>query len=369
METLDSFYMERAVALAGRGIGHVNPNPLVGAVIVKDGQVIGEGWHERFGGLHAERNALADCKADPCGATMYVTLEPCCHYGKTPPCTEAIVGSGISRVVVGMEDPNQLVAGKGMQLLRDAGIEVVCGVCGDKVRFQNRIFIKYITSRRPWVVLKTAMTLDGKIAAVTGDSKWVTGEKARRMVHELRNGLMAVMVGKGTVLSDDPMLDCRLGDPSVRQPVRVVVDSRAEIPLESRLVRTACEVPLVLAHASGASAEKLDALRAAGVRTVQCGGADGRVDAGMLLDWLGADGIDSVMLEGGGELAWSFVRDRLVDEVYAFISPKIVGGAGAKTPVCGDGFGMMGDAMPLSDVRVERIGEDILVTGRMQRNG
>ena len=217
METKDIEYMNRAIALARKGTGWVNPNPLVGAVLVKDGRIIGEGWHERCGGLHAERNAFRNCRESAEGATLYVTLEPCCHYGKTPPCTEAVIENRIARVVVGLTDPNPLVAGKGIAQLRAAGIEVVAGVEEAAIRDLNRVFLKYITTGLPWVVLKTAMTLDGKIAAYTGDSKWVTGEAARHRVQEMRSEHMAIMAGIGTVRADDPLLNCRLeGD--VRQP-------------------------------------------------------------------------------------------------------------------------------------------------------
>ena len=218
--------MNRARILADRGRGWVNPNPLVGAVIVKDGRIIGEGWHERYGGLHAERNAFKQCTEDPAGATLYVTLEPCCHYGKTPPCTEAVIENRIARVVVGLLDPNPLVAGKGIEMLRKAGIVVETGVEEEKLREQNRVFLKYITTRRPWIVMKTAMTLDGKIAAYTGDSHWVTGEESRKKVQEMRSVLMGIMVGSGTVKADDPLLNCRLKG-EVRQPVRIIVDSTA----------------------------------------------------------------------------------------------------------------------------------------------
>ena len=217
----DLIYMRRAIELADRGCGFVNPNPLVGAVIVKNGKVIGEGWHERYGQWHAERNALHAAEEDTTGATLYVTLEPCCHYGKTPPCTEAIIEHKIAKVVVGIADPNPLVAGKGMALLREAGIEVVCGVEEERIREQNRIFLKYIETGMPWVVLKTASTLDGKIATYTGDSKWITGEESRAKVQEMRACLMAVVVGIGTVLADDPMLNCRIVDREVHGVIQI----------------------------------------------------------------------------------------------------------------------------------------------------
>lgn len=357
--------MNRAIRLAARGMGFVNPNPLVGAVVVRDNRVIGEGWHERFGGLHAERNAFLNCCESPEGATLYVTLEPCCHHGKTPPCTDAIIENRIKRVVVGLTDPNPLVAGKGIEKLRAAGIEVITGVEEEAIREQNRVFLKYITSGKPWVVMKTAMTLDGKIAAYTGDSQWVTGEKARRKVQEMRSENMAIMVGAGTVKADNPMLNCRL-EGEVRQPVRVVVDSRAAIPVDSRLVQSAGIYPVIVAHTQKAAVLQLETLAAKGVETMLCEEADGRVSIAGLLEKLGKKGIDSILLEGGGELNDSFIRGGFVDEVYAFIAPKIIGGKTAKTPVEGCGFARMREALCLTDTRMEQVGEDFLIFGRLK---
>lgn len=366
METEDIKFMNRAIELAEKGVGWVNPNPLVGAVIVRDGRIIGEGWHEQYGGLHAERNAFKNCGEDASGATMYVTLEPCCHYGKTPPCTEAVIEHKITRVVVGMTDPNPLVAGKGIQILREAGIEVVTGVHEEKIREQNRIFLKYITTKRPWIVMKTAMTLDGKIAAYTGDARWVTGMEARQRVQELRRTCMGIMVGKGTVKADDPLLNYRLEDRG-RQPVRIVVDSLADIGLDSRLVKSAGEYPLIVAHTAKAGEIKLALLNNSGVETLCCRTQDGRVDLQDLLEQLGRKGIDSILLEGGGELNEAFIRQGLVDEVYSFIAPKIVGGKEAKTPVEGNGFARMGEAVELEQIHVETIGNDILIRGVLKK--
>lgn len=360
----DEACMDRAIEVANRGIGWVNPNPLVGAVLVKGGRILAEGWHACYGGLHAERNALNNCREDPAGATLYVTLEPCCHYGKTPPCTEALIGCRIARVVIGMQDPNPLVAGKGIELLKSAGMEVVCGIREEVIREQNRVFLKYIGTHRPWVVMKTAMTLDGKIAAFTGDSRWVTGEAARHLVHQMRGRYVAVLVGSGTVKADDPLLNCRL-EGKVRQPVRIVVDSKAGIALESRLVKTALQQRTVVAHLPSASPENLAALRLRGVKTLECREREGKVDIGDLLAQLGRSGVDSVLLEGGGGLNEVFLREGQVDEVYAFIAPKIIGGKEAKTPVEGKGFPCMSDAIALKEVSCEKIGEDILVKGKV----
>ena len=263
----DIKYMRMALALAERGRGHVGPNPMVGAVIVRDGRVLAQGWHHVCGSLHAERDALASCSESVGGATMYVTLEPCCHHGKQPPCTDAIIAAGISRVVMAMTDPNPLVAGHGAAILREHGIEVTSGVLEAEARHLNRIFIKYITTRRPWVVLKWA---------ISGDSKWVSGEQSRRLVHELRGRYMGIVAGKGTVLADDPMLNCRLD--GMRQPVRIIVDSKASMPPDCQLARTAREYRTVVAHTDMVETQRLEALRSCGVETLLCScGADGMV--------------------------------------------------------------------------------------------
>lgn len=356
----DIHYMKMAVSLAGKGAGHVSPNPMVGAVIVKDGRVISRGWHKVFGGLHAETDALASCAESPAGATMYVTLEPCCHYGKQPPCTSAIINAGISRVVVGMTDPNPLVGGKGISILREHGIEVCTGLLEKEIRYQNRIFLKYITQRRPWTVLKWAMTLDGRIAAASGDSRWVSCEESRHYVHTLRGRYMGIMAGIGTVLADNPMLNCRTD--GMRQPVRIIVDSHASLPEDSAIARTAGEYRTVLAHTADAMQERLEALNGCGIETVECAATEnGMVDLDDLMSRLGAMGIDSVLVEGGAELDWSMVSAGLADEHYIFIAPKIIGGKAAKGPVGGIGFGKMSDALGLDIESVTTSGEDILI--------
>lgn len=359
--------MRRAMELAQRGEGAVNPNPLVGAVIVRNGRIIGAGWHERWGGPHAERNALARCSEPAAGATLYVTLEPCCHHGKTPPCTEAVIAAGVKRVVVGLTDPNPLVAGKGIAQLREAGIEVESGVLEEELRYQNRVFLKYITGQLPWVVMKSAMTLDGKIATHTGDSRWVTGEEARRCVHEMRRRYMAILVGIGTALADDPMLNCRLeGNP--RQPVRIVADSRARLPLDSQLVHTAGELRTVVAHTSRADASRLMLLQKAGVETWCCeADEEGMLSIGSLMEQMGRAGIDSCLLEGGGTLNEAFLRGGFIDEAALFVAPKLVGGSEAKTPIEGEGFERMAQAVELESLRVEPVGEDWLMRGFVKR--
>ncbi|MCC8174409.1 MAG: bifunctional diaminohydroxyphosphoribosylaminopyrimidine deaminase/5-amino-6-(5-phosphoribosylamino)uracil reductase RibD [Odoribacter sp.] len=359
----DIYYMQYAIQLAQQGKGYVNPNPLVGAVIVKNGKIIGEGWHEQYGGLHAERNAFKNCTESPEGATLYVTLEPCCHYGKTPPCTEAVIENKIARVVIGLIDCNPLVCNKGVKQLEKAGIEVVTGLEELAIREQNKVFIKYITTGMPWVTLKTAMTLDGKIATYTGNSKWVTGEQSRLLVHELRANLMGIMVGANTVKVDNPMLDCRL--PGVhRQPVRIIVDSQASLSLDSRVVITSYTQKTIVAHTCVASLEKIEQLQRLGVETLLCEEKEGHVSLTSLLQQLGKMGIDSILLEGGGELNYSFLQEKLVDEVYAFIAPKIIGGRTAPSPVEGDGIDFMDKAIELQNIQLERIGNDILIKGK-----
>lgn len=356
----DIEFMRRAITLAQRGEGAVSPNPMVGAVIVRDGRVLAEGWHRKYGGLHAETDALSSCSADPSGAVMYVTLEPCCHHGKQPPCTDAIIRAGIPRVVVGMTDPNPLVAGKGIEILRNSGIEVETGLLESEIRRQNRVFVKFITQRRPWVVLKWAMTLDGKVAAASGDSRWVSGEESRHLVHELRGRCMAVAAGIGTVAADNPMLNCRIE--GMRQPLRIVVDSRASISTDSDFVLSAGEFPAMLVHTGAADSAKLLTLRAAGVRTLECPSSpDGHVNLSVMLDRLGAEGIDSILVEGGPGLNWSFLDFGLADEFYIFAAPKLVGGMAAPGPVGGAGMQKMSEALPLEIDSVSRCGEDILI--------
>lgn len=365
--------MKRAIELAKKGGGFVHPNPLVGCVVVKDGQIIAEGYHEKYGGFHAERNALTYCKTETKDALLYVTLEPCCHYGKTPPCTEIIIEKGIKKVFVGILDPNPLVAGKGMKILQDAGIEVEVGLCENEIRELNKVFLKYITTKRPYVIMKTAMTLDGKIAAHTGDSKWVTNEESRKMVHQLRSEMAGVVVGINTVLADDPMLTCRL-DGNHHQPVRIVVDSKLRIPIDCQLVKTAKEYETIISHTDCTDytdkdddylARKRADFTDIGCKLLHCKSKDGHVDINDLMFQLGTHGIDSLLLEGGGTLNAAFLEAGCVDEVWAFIAPKIIGGSEAKTPVAGKGIDMMCDAINLQNIEIQNINGDILIKGKI----
>lgn len=365
IEANDIQFLRQAMELAQRGEGSVNPNPMVGALIVSGNQVIAQGYHARYGDLHAERNAFKDAheRGVNCeGATMYVTLEPCCHHGKQPPCTEAVIEHKIGRVVVGLLDPNPLVAGKGIDQLRDAGIKVEVidqsSELAQEMRNQNRVFLKYITQRRPWVTMKYAMTLDGKICTHTGDSRWVSGECSRQYVHHLRKRLKAILCGIGTVLADDPMLNTRIpSEPEARQPIRMVADRRLRIPLDSQLVRTAREIPVIVVHSEGADEGKLESLLQQGVITWCCNSLE------EMLQRAGEERIDGILLEGGGTLNESFLCAGLIDEVYAFIAPKLVGGIEAKTPVEGEGMARMADALRLEIVEETRLDQDILIHG------
>lgn len=369
--------MRRAIELAKMGAGFVNPNPMVGCVIVKDDEIIGEGYHEFYGGLHAERNALTKSNADFDNATLYVTLEPCCHHGKTPPCTDIIIEKGIKKVVVGILDPNPLVSGKGISILRDAGIEVVTGVLEDEIKELNKVFLKYIKTKRPYVLMKTAMTLDGKIASHTGDSKWITNEKSRQLVHKLRSEMMGVVTGIGTVKADDPMLNCRLD--GQRTPVeahgrvsniRIVVDTKASISLDSQIVKTAKDYRTILAiSCRGTRTCDLEMLKSFNVEILCCEEKDGHVDINDLMIKLGEMGIDSLLLEGGATINAAFLEANCVDEVYAFVAPKIIGGTNSKSPVAGKGIDLMKDAIMLTDIKIEQFDNDILIKGKIKPTG
>ena len=384
----DILLMQDAMLLAQRGEGQVNPNPLVGALIVKNDDIVARGYHTRYGDLHAEREAFKDAESrgiDYAGATMYVTLEPCCHEGHQPPCVDAVIEHGISRIVVGLLDPNPLVAGKGLEILRAKGIDVDVmeevdggGELGDAARelvhqlkMQNRVFLKFITTNLPWVTAKWAMTLDGKIATSTGDSKWITNKQSRQRVHLLRKNNMAILCGIGTVIADDPMLNVRLSEElmqrldikehEVRHPIRIVADRQARIPMESQLVSTAHEYPTIVVYGSSADEEKLQQLRDAGVTLWNCNTLT------ELIQRAGAEKIDSILLESGGTLSEALLREGLIDEVVAFVAPKIIGGKSARTPVEGEGVTLMSEAIELEDQIVETVGCDVMISGLVQK--
>lgn len=423
----DQKYMKLALELAKKGLGWTSPNPMVGALLVKDGRIIGQGYHARYGELHAERSALAACTEDPEGSTLYVTLEPCCHQGRQPPCTDAILEAKIARVVVGSGDPNPLVAGKGIQLLQDHGISVTEHVLEEECQALNAVFFHYIRTKRPYVVMKYAMTMDGKIAAYTGASKWITGEAARAHVQTLRHRYRGIMAGIGTVLADDPLLTCRME--GGRDPVRIICDTDLRIPLSSQIIRTAGTVPTIIATCcgddrtltgSGASAgpesstgtggpagiirtegrartertagaegaegeqasrtkkktdgtapqkaadpqsllEKIEACRSAGCQILSLPEQDGHVDLSALMDRLGAMGIDSILLEGGMTLNWSALKSGIVDKVFTYIAPKLLGGLAAKSPVGGPGFPRPDAGIGLKISTISTFDGDILI--------
>ena len=433
------YYMRRAIELAKKGEGWCHPNPLVGAVIVKEGRIIGEGYHERYGDLHAERNAIKNLSESPEGAEIFVTLEPCCHQGKQPPCTEAIVSSGIKKVFIGSRDPNSLVSGKGTAYLREHGVEVIEDFLREECDELNPVSFYYITTKRPYVTMKYAMTMDGKIATKTGRSKWITGEPAREEVQRMRHAAMGIMAGIGTVLADDPLLNCRIE--GGRSPVRIICDSRMRIPMDSQIVKTAKEystiavcgipeiaegeitrddIPDITAGCfpereikDGENSpidyrEKISGLLNAGIGIINCPvctkpdpeddkpgyrskekcaedflikkegvsiNSDfcvnkgdnpekpGAVNLGKLMTMLGERGLDSILLEGGGSLNESALRAGIVNEIDAFVAPKIFGGD-ARSPVCGEGVTDPEDAYKFSLFSVEKIGDDILLRYR-----
>ena len=367
----DEACMRKAISLALKGSGHVNPNPLVGAVIVRDGEILGQGYHACYGQAHAERNAIADAAArgaDLSGSTIYVTLEPCCHHGKQPPCTDALIEAGISRVVVGSDDPNPLVSGKGFEILRSHGIEVIPHFLKEECDRINDVFFHYIRTGSPFVAMKYAMTMDGKICCRTGDSKWVTGEAARGHVQQLRNHYKGIMVGIGTVLADDPTLSCRME--GGRDPVRIVADSHLRIPLESNLVRTAEKQPLIVAclpepfgGRQDEAEDRIRLLEEKGVKVLRIPAEEGKesIDLRLLTEALGREKVDGILLEGGGTLNESALRAGLVNKVYCYIAPKIFGGRDAKTPVEGLGAALARDAWMFRRTAVSSFGDDLLI--------
>ena len=355
---IDANYMQRAINLAEQGRGWTSPNPLVGCVIVKNGKIVAEGYHEKIGGWHAERNAILNSDTDLSGATAYVTLEPCCHHGRTPPCSDLLIERGIKKVFIGSRDPNPLVSGKGAKQLRAAGIEVVEDFMREECDKLNPIFFHYIQTKRPYVLMKYAMTADGKIATSTGESKWITGETARTKVQQTRHQYSAIMVGVETVLADNPMLNARM--PNAKQPVRVVCDSQLRTPLDCQLVQTAKEYRTVIATVCE-DLQKIEQYRPLGVEVMVCKARNKRVDLDDLLQKLGEMQIDSLLIEGGSSLNFSALESGVVNRVHCYIAPKLVGGKQAKTPIGGEGIDDLSQAVKLKLVSMEMVGEDILI--------
>jgi diaminohydroxyphosphoribosylaminopyrimidine deaminase/5-amino-6-(5-phosphoribosylamino)uracil reductase len=367
----DHLHLARAIELAEGGRGRTAPNPIVGAVVVKDGEVLGEGFHAVYGGAHAEREALAACEgADTHGATMYVSLEPCCHTGRTPPCTDALLEAGIARVVVASDDPTEKASGRGLGILRDEGVTVAVadGELAARARLLNQPFRKHARTGLPWVLFKSAMTLDGKVATRTGDSKWISGEEARALAHRWRAECEAVACGIGTALADDPQLTARMvpDTPVHRQPRRIVFDSEARLPLDSALLRGARELPLTVVVSRAAPRLATDALEAAGADIVVATGQNEPDRVRNALAQLGAAGITSILLEGGPHLAGAFLDAEQVDEMRLFVAPVVLGGSAARDPLEGTGVERIAEAVRALSLDCDRVGEDVLITARLR---
>jgi diaminohydroxyphosphoribosylaminopyrimidine deaminase/5-amino-6-(5-phosphoribosylamino)uracil reductase len=368
----DRVHLARAIELARNGRGEVRPNPLVGAVVARDGEVLGEGWHERYGGPHAEVNAIEACgPSDLREATLYVSLEPCCHTGKTPPCTEAILQAGIGRVVVASDDPTEKASGRGLGILRDEGVEVVVadGELAASARLLNQPFRKHARTGRPWVLFKSAMTLDGKVATRAGDSQWISGERSRALAHTWRASVDAVVVGIGTALADDPRLTARPGGAPAelpRQPRRVVFDSLARLPLSSQLIAASEQVPVTVVVSRAAARADTDALEAAGATVLVATGENEPARVRSALDQLGAEGVSSVLLEGGPHLAGAFLDAGEIDETRLFLAPILLGGRTARDPLEGEGVERIAEAQRALTFECDRVGEDLLVSARLR---
>ncbi|MEM9409585.1 MAG: bifunctional diaminohydroxyphosphoribosylaminopyrimidine deaminase/5-amino-6-(5-phosphoribosylamino)uracil reductase RibD, partial [Planctomycetota bacterium] len=358
----DLHFMQHAVSIARQGEGYVEPNPMVGCVLVKDGKVIGEGFHQKFGGPHAEVNAIASCD-DAIGATAYVTLEPCCHHGKTGPCTQALIDAQVREVVVGYTDPNPKVAGQGLEQLRQAGIEVRSGVCEHECRELIQPFIKLVSKRIPWVIAKWAMTMDGKIATATGSSQWISCEASRKIVHQIRGRVDAVMVGIGTVLADDPMLNAR---PSgARSAIRVVIDPKCEIPTDSKLAQSAKEIPLLVATCAESDQHHRKALLDLGCELFDLSCDNHADQLQEVLQELGRRQLTNILCEGGSKIFGVLNDHDWIDEVHCFIAPKIIGGANGLTPIGGRGFSEMNERNNFRIRDMRRVDADLYATGRL----
>ncbi|MDI6686676.1 MAG: bifunctional diaminohydroxyphosphoribosylaminopyrimidine deaminase/5-amino-6-(5-phosphoribosylamino)uracil reductase RibD [Desulfobacterales bacterium] len=359
----DKFFMKMAIALAVKGRGFVSPNPMVGAVIVKNGKVVGKGYHKAAGKAHAEINAINDAQALTGDATLYVTLEPCNHTGRTPPCTVKIVEAGIKRVVIAMKDPNPDVTGGGVDYIKRHGIDVTSGVCEDEAKRLNESYIKYVTTKRPFVVIKCAATLDGRIATKTGNSRWVSGDESRMHVHKLRHSVDAIMVGINTVKQDDPSLTVRLNDINGMDPARIILDTNLTISEEAKVLRLNSSSDTIIITGKSVSEDKKNAVEALGVKVIQSPVKDGLIDLDKLMDRLGDLGITSLLIEGGGSVIASAFKAGIVDKVIFFYAPKILGGDDGM-PICkGPGPALMDGCIPVKDIHVRRFGNDVMIEG------
>jgi len=363
MLTEDKYFMKMALALAIKGQGFVSPNPMVGAVIVKDGKVVGKGYHKAVGEAHAEINAINDAQTLARGATLYVTLEPCNHTGQTPPCTVKIVEAGIRHVIVAMSDPNPDVAGGGVGYIKNHGINVTLGVCENEAKKLNEAYIKYVTIKRPFVVIKCAATLDGRIATKTGDSRWVSGDESRIYVHILRHTVDSIMVGINTVKQDDPALTVRLNDMKGLDPARIILDTNLTIFEEAKVLRPNSNSDTIIITGDSVSEDKKVAIEALSVKLVQSPVKDGMIDLDQLMDRLGSLGITSLLIEGGGSVIASALKAGIVDKVIFFYAPKILGGDDG-VPICkGSGPALMDGCIPVKDIHVRRFDDDIMIEG------
>ena len=366
MDAAHITFMERALALARQATGRTSPNPLVGAVIVKDSKIIGEGYHQKAGTPHAEIHALNAAGENAKGATLYTTLEPCCHWGRTPPCTAAVINAGIAYVYIAEVDPNPNVAGKGVRQLENAGIHVHTGICQQEAEDLNEVHRKYIQTGMPFVILKTAMSLDGKIATAAGESQWITSEASRQRGHEIRDVVDAILVGRGTVERDNPALTTRLQGKQGQDAIRVVLDSHGRTPTNARIFNVESDAGVILAVTPDAPTENVKALEKAGAEVITVSELHGKVCFKTLMAILGSREITSVLIEGGGEINASAVAAGIVDKVMCFIAPKLIGGRNAPGPIGGDGFPKLSDVPHLQRIRVTPMSEaDFLIEGHL----
>jgi len=361
----DQYYMNLALDLARKSEGQTNPNPLVGAVIVKSGKVVAKGYHEKAGLPHAEAIALNKAGTKARGADLYVNLEPCCHHGRTPPCTEAIISAGIKRVILGIRDPNRLVNGRGIRFLRKQGVEVVIGVLRRDCHKINEHFIKYITTGRPWVILKSAVSLDGKIATRTGDSKWITGSKARAYAHRLRSRVDAILVGAETVRMDDPQLTVRPKKKGMRNPVRIIVSGKGSISTSAKIFNNAHKERVIYVANASLPLVRKKKLQKIGVEVLLVKYRKKKVDLPLLMDALGKMKITSIMIEGGSEISGNALKEKLVDKLIYFLAPKIIGGKNAPGPVGGQGISRIEDFIEVKEISIEKLGNDFVIEGNI----
>ena len=360
----DEKYMALALELAEKGRGNVEPNPMVGAVLVKDGGIVGRGYHQVFGGAHAEINAIKEGGTNCRGAALYISMEPCAHYGKTAPCVDAIIKAGIKKVVTAVFDPNPITSGKGIQKLKGAGIEVVMGVMETQARRLNAPFFKLMQQGLPYITVKWAMSVDGKIATRTGESKWITSEESRKYVHKIRGQMDGILVGINTVVRDNPLLTCRIE--GGQNPKRIVVDSNAVLPINSRLLSTINEGEIIVAVSKNAQRNRIEKLEQMGCKIVQTEDINDRVDLHELFWRLGEMELTNILVEGGSRVITSVIEDRLADRVMVFVAPIIIGGAGAKSPVLGTGINKISEAAEIDEIEIKRFSNDIVIEGTLK---